>query len=192
MSARDDNLDDDSWERREVFAYFGSAVYMASVLEVGLSHVLMHGQFMKQARDNYIATRGKGFDRKKYEDDFDAFMKNQFAQTMGNLIKRVEGFAGFDAELKARIISAKERRDFLTHHYWRETSLKFHTSAGRAEMMEELNADTEMFRDLDRDIEAATKRIRESIGMDDRMVEAYVNRQMERIKAGLSWDDEPA
>jgi hypothetical protein len=192
MSGRDENLDDDSWERREVFAYFGSAMYMASVLEVGLSHVLMHGQFMKQVRDNYIATRGKCFDRKKYEDDFDAFMRNKFAQTMGNLIKRVEEFAGFDDDLKARIVAAKQRRDFLTHHYWRETSVKFYTSAGRAEMVEELNADTEMFRKLDRDIEAATKHIRESIGMDDKVVEAYVNRQMERIKAGLSWDDESA
>jgi hypothetical protein len=192
MSTRVEYLDDDSWERREVFAYFGSAMYMASVLEVGLSHVLMHGQYMKQARDNFIATRGKGFDRKKYEADFDAFMDNQFAQTMGNLIRRVHGFAGFDDQLKARIVAAKERRDRLTHHYWRETSLKFHTSAGRTEMMEELNADTVMFRELDRDIEAATKHIRESIGMDDKVVEAYVNRQMERIKAGLSWDDEPA
>jgi hypothetical protein len=71
MWARDEHLDDDSWERREVFAYFGSAMYMASVLEVGLSHVLMHGQYMKQVRDNYVWTRGKGFDRKKYEADFD-------------------------------------------------------------------------------------------------------------------------
>jgi hypothetical protein len=191
MSARDD-LDDDSWERREVFAYFGSAMYMASVLEVGLAHVLMQGQYMKQARDNYIATRGKGFDRKKYEDDFDTFMDNQFAQTMGNLVRRVEAFAGFGDDLKARIVSAKKRRDFLAHSYWRETSLKFVTSAGREEMMKELNADTVMFRELDHDIEAATKHIRESIGVDDKVVEAYVNRQMERIKAGLSWDDEPA
>lgn len=191
MWARDEHLDDDSWERREVFAYFGSAMYMASVLEVGLSHVLMHGQYMKQVRDNYIAKRGKGFDRKKYEADFDAFMDNQFAQTMGNLIKRVHAFAGFDDQLKARIVAAKERRDFLTHHYWRETSIKFHSSAGRAEMIEELNVDTVMFRELDRDIEAATKHIRETIGMDDKVIEAYVNRQMERIKAGLPWDDEP-
>jgi hypothetical protein len=47
-----------------------------------------------------------------------------------------------------------------------------------------------MFRELDRDIEAATKHLRESIGMDDKVVEAYVSRQMERIEAGLSWDDE--
>jgi hypothetical protein len=49
---------------------------------------------------------------------------------------------------------------------------------------------TVMFRELDRDIEAATKHLRESIGMDDKVVEAYVSRQMERIEAGLSWDDE--
>jgi hypothetical protein len=191
MPRGDEDLDDDAWEKRETFAYFGSAMYMASVLEVGLAHVLMHGQFMKQARDEYIANRGKGFDRTKYEADFDAFMDNQFAQTMGNLIRRVTAFAGFDDEMKTRIVAAKQKRDFLTHHYWRERSVEFNTSAGRATMMEELHADVDMFRQLDREIEAATKHIRESIGMEDKVVEAYVKRQMERISAGLSWDDEP-
>lgn len=190
MPRNDENLDDKGWERRETFAYFGSAMYMASVLEVGLAHVLMLG-FMKKTREDCIGTRGKGFDRTKYEADFDAFMNDQFAQTMGNLIRRVSTFAAFDDEMKARIVAAKQKRDFLTHHYWRERSVEFSTSAGRGIMMEELQADMEMFRQLDRDIEATTKHIRESIGMDDKMVEAYVKRQMERISAGLSWDDEP-
>jgi hypothetical protein len=191
MPGGDEDLNDDAWGKRETFAYFGGAMYMASVLEVGLAHVLLHGQFMKQARDEYIANRGKGFDRTKYEAYFDAFMDNQFAQTMGNLIRRVTAFAGFDEGMKARIVAAKQRRDYLTHHYWREHSVEFSTSAGRATMMEELHANMDMFRQLDRDIEAATKHIRESIGMDDKVVEAYVKRQMERISAGLPWDDEP-
>jgi len=185
-----EDLDPESWQVRETFAYFGRAVYMASVLEVGLAHVLMHAQFMKQQREKIIATRGRGFDRKRYEADFDAFMENQFAQTMGNLIRRAQAFAGFEDELKTRILAAKKRRDFLTHHYWRERSTDFYTAEGRSRMMEELNEDAEVFGSLDRDIDAATKPIRESLGIDDQVLNAHAEAKMARIKAGLPWDNE--
>jgi hypothetical protein len=42
VSTRDDNLDDEGWEVRETFAYFGRA-YMASVLEVGLESHCKNG-----------------------------------------------------------------------------------------------------------------------------------------------------
>ena len=65
--------------------------------------------------------------------------------------RRVEKFSGFDDALKAKIIDAKKRRDFLAHSYWRERSMDFATSGGRARMREELNADAEMFTALDRE-----------------------------------------
>jgi hypothetical protein len=40
----------------------------------------------------------KGFDRAKYEAEFDAFMNRQHAQTLGNLIKRTEGLANMDTQ----------------------------------------------------------------------------------------------
>jgi hypothetical protein len=92
MTVIHDNLDEENWDIRETFAFYGRAAYMASVLEVGLAHVLMHSQFMKQVRDEFVATKGRGFDRKAYEAAFDKFMDEQFAQTMGNLIKRLGTF----------------------------------------------------------------------------------------------------
>src|ERR1700757_2247057 len=125
-----EQLDPRSWEIRETFAYYGRAVYTSSVVEVALAHVLLFAQFMKKVRDDYIATKGKGFDRKQYECDFDTFMDEQFAQTIGNLMRRVEKFSDFDDALKARIADAKKRRDFLTHHYWRERRKNFAPFAG--------------------------------------------------------------
>jgi hypothetical protein len=184
-----EELDPDSWAIRETFAYYGRAVYMSSVVEVALAHVLLFAQFMKRVRDDYIATKGKGFDRNQYERDFDAFMDNQFAQTMGNLMRRVETFGRFDDALKARIADAKKRRDFLTHHYWRERSIDFATSAGRVRMREELNADAEVFAKLDRDIDAASAPLRANLGIKDEMLEDYYRKFMERVKRGHPVDD---
>jgi hypothetical protein len=72
---------------KETFAYFGRAFYMASVVETGLAHVLLEAEFLGSVRDEYVRKKGQGFDRKKYEADFDAFMEKNFAQTMGNLIR---------------------------------------------------------------------------------------------------------
>jgi len=191
MTIVHDNLDEENWDIRETFAFFGRATYMASVLEVGLAHVLMHGQFMKQVRDEYIATKGKNFDRKAYESSFDKFMEEQFAQTMGNLIKRINAFANFDDALKARLVDAKKRRDFLAHHFWREKSVEFFTAEGRSKMRDELMMDAEQFGQLDRDIDAAAKTMRQRLGIDDRVIDEYNERQMARLKAGLPWDDEP-
>jgi hypothetical protein len=184
-----EKLDRDSWEIRETFAYYGRAVYASSVVEVALAHVLLFAQFLKKVRDNYVATKGKGFDRKQYERDFDTFMAEQFAQTMGNLMRRVEKFSGFDDSLKAKIAEAKTRRDFLTHHYWRERSVEFGTSAGRGRMRAELNADTDMFDKLDRDIDAASAPLRANLGIKDEMLEDYSRKFMERIKGGEAIDE---
>jgi hypothetical protein len=178
-----EELDSHSWEIRETFAYYGRAVYTSSVVEVALAHVLLFAQFMKKVREGYIATKGKGFDRKQYERNFDAFMDDQFAQTMGNLMRRVEKFGGFDDALKTRIADAKKRRDFLTHHYWRERSVDFATSAGRERMREELNADAEMFEKLDRDIDAASAPLRASLGIKDEILEDYNRKFMKRGRA---------
>jgi hypothetical protein len=184
-----EELDPHSWEIRETFAYYGRAVYVSSVVEVALAHVLLYAQFLRKVRDDYIATNGKGVDRKQYEHAFDTFMNDQFVQTMGNLMRRVEQFGGFDAALKARIADAKKRRDFLTHHYWRERSIDFATSAGRERMREELNADAEMFGKLDRDIDAATAPLRANLGIKDAMLDDYIRKFMERVERGEPVDD---
>jgi hypothetical protein len=185
----DEELDPHSWEIRETFAYYGRVVYMSSVVEVALAHVLMFGQFMKKVRDDYIATKGKRFDQKQYKRDFDAFMHDQFAQTMGNLMRRVQRFGGFDDALKARIADAKKRRDFLMHHYWRERSIDFFRSAGRERMREELNADAEMFKKLGRDIGAASAPLLANLGIKNELLEDYVRKFMERVTRGEPLDD---
>jgi hypothetical protein len=180
----DEELDQHSWEIRETFAYYGRAVYMSSVVEVALAHVLLFADFMKRVRDGYVATKGEGFDRKQYERDFDAFMDRQFDQTMGNLMRRVEKFGGFDTALKVRIADAKKRRDYLTHHYWRERCIDFATSEGRAKMREELSADAQMFGHLDRDIDAASAPLRAALGIKDAALEEYYREFVERVERG--------
>ncbi len=188
MSTVREDLDEENWDVRETFAYFGRAFYMASVLEVGLVHVLLWGDFMMQVRDKLVATKGKDFNRKQYEADFDAFVDRHFAQTMGNVLRRLHTFPYLDENIRKRIQAATARRDFLADQYWRERSEEFATREGRLKMRNELEEDTGAFRQLDRDIEAATKPVRAKLGINDDIMDEYVRVSLEKIKGGLPWD----
>lgn len=84
----DGELDEKSWDLRETFAYFGRAFHFASVLEVGLAHALMYGEFLHAVQAQLKETKGAGFDRARYEADIDAYMQNQFDQTMGSALSK--------------------------------------------------------------------------------------------------------
>jgi hypothetical protein len=177
-----EEMEEESWDVRETFAYFGNAFYMASVFEVGLAHALLFCDFLSKVSREYREAKGVGFDRAKYEAEFDAFMDDQFAQTLGNLIKRVSALAIFDDELKAKIIAAKTRRDFLAHHYWRERSREFATFEGRERMRDELMQDSDNFGALDRQINAALVSHRKSLGIKDEWLENHFRKMMQELR----------
>lgn len=191
MDERDEELDEKSWEIRETFAYFGLAYYMACCLEVGLAHSLMYGEFLMQEHQKLVAAKGRGFDRKRYERDFDAFMEKHFAKTMGGVAQLASKLPNFSDELKKRIEEARKRRNFLAHHYWRERSVKFANSCGREEMREELAADRDMFAKLDKDIDEAMKSTRVKLNIDDKKLAEFGVRMMQQMIDGTYEEDEP-
>jgi hypothetical protein len=138
---------------KEVYAHFGLAYYMAGVFESGLANAILQLDYLTKVAEEY-RTKGPGnFDRPTYEAKFDSFLASQHAQSLGNLIKRVQALADMDAGLKAQIIGAKERRDFLAHHFFRERAVEFNKRQGRDDMIAELVAACAIF---DRADEALT------------------------------------
>jgi hypothetical protein len=180
MPTRDDY--DESEHVKETFAYYGRAAYTANVVETGLAHALMQIEFLTSVRDEFVRTKGLGFDRSRYEADFDAFMARQFAKTMGTLKNRVEKLGDFDDGLKKRIHLATERRNFLMHNYWREMAELFATREGRTKMIAELENDAEMFEKLDEDIQAATEPVRQRLGIRDDVVNPYVEAYIAKFR----------
>lgn len=159
---------------KEVFAHFGRAYYEAGVLETGLAIALMQIDFLSRVRDQYLADRGKSFDRIQYEAEFDLFMENQHAQTLGNLIKRVSELPELSDDLKEKLRDAKKRRDFLGHHYFRERAVEFSNRIGRDKMIAELHNDGDMFEAIDRDLYAELAPVRVKLGMSGEKFQKYL------------------
>jgi hypothetical protein len=180
----EEDIDPEGWHVRETFAYYGRAMYAASCLEVGIAHIFMDGVFIRQQTELYRAVGEKGFDRKAHEAAFDAFMDEHFSLTFGNLLKRVNRSPYFSDYLRKRLAMAKEQRDFLAHSFWRERSIEFTTEAGRAKLIEELDADAHMFQGLDRELDPIGVELRRQNGIDEERFQAWLKRYMDRAKSG--------
>jgi hypothetical protein len=109
-------------------------------------------------------------------------MEEHFAQTMGNIIKRIEKQSELDEKLRQRISDAKERRDYLVHHYWRDLAVQFGTRVGRDKMIIELKDDADTFEALGKDIRTALKPVREKLGIKDEVLDAHVEKRMAELK----------
>src|SRR5438034_11431655 len=109
---------------REVYAYFGLAAYFGQVLEHGIVNAMVILRLPN--RDRF--TRG----------DIDAFMDQQFENTLGKLIKTLRAEIALPADLEGILKQALKLRNWLCHDYFRERAREFMTEAGRAGMLAEL------------------------------------------------------
>jgi hypothetical protein len=166
---------------KEVFAYFGRAYYIANVFEAGLALAVVQLDFLTEVLETVKRTGLKSFDRTSYENEFDAFINRQHAQTLGNLIKRVQSLADMDMSLKDLIAEAKKRRDFVAHHFFRERSEAFVTRCGRDEMIHELEIAHELFFAADRALAKFMEPHLNRLGMNNTMIEAHTAKYLESL-----------
>ena len=162
----------------ELFAHFGRAAYMANVVEVELALTLLQVDFLAKVREEFVRTKGKGFDKNKYETQFDDYREKQLGRTMGQLASSIDKFPYLDDKLKGRIKTAIVRRNSLIHEYCQVNNLKLLTEEGRAEMIAELSKDVEDFEKLAQDIHEATMPIRKRLGIKEEVVDEKVEAQM--------------
>jgi len=165
----DDDDFDDGEQIKETFAYFGRAYYMANVFETGLAISIMQLDFLVETRKRYVAERPKTFDRPKYEADFDAFMDHQHAKTLGNLIKSACKFSEISHLIEPHFQNAKNQRDYLAHHFFRERALEFSSRRGRERLILELDELHDVFEHAGRLLDEAMAPHRKMLGVTPEM-----------------------
>ena len=166
--------DPDEYLVREVFAYFGRAMYAASCVESGLVLGLMQAELMSQTVGR--ARREKsGPTRAEWEARFDAYMARHEQLGMGTLIGRFRSVLKVDTELDALLDEALARRNRLAHAFFREKAVDFAHSAGCAGMITELEQDHALFRRAEDVIAAAVANISPRLGIDPETHQSQVD-----------------
>ncbi|MEQ8478236.1 hypothetical protein [Fulvivirga sp.] len=142
---------------KEIFAFYGRAMYLAQCLEKGIMNVLLINQFEK------------GITKTRYEE----LLQEKSGLTLGQLKREVENLGIFtEAELE-EINMFHKQRDFLAHSYWWERTVEFYDPKLQPKLLKELDEFKVKFEELDIVITSKTSDfiIKSGINMDEIMSE---------------------
>ncbi len=172
---------DASEHTKNVYAHFGLAYYLSGVFETGLALAILKADFLSKEKSEIDKRGNKHFDRVRFEADFDKFLRDQHALTLGTLIKRMQQLTTIPEGLKVQLGRAKERRNFLAHHFFRERAEEFMTRRGRDKMLAELGDDQKLFETVDEAVTEFVKPFWKSLGIGEKVIQGYVQRYMSSL-----------
>lgn len=171
----DENSND---QIKTVCAHFGLAIYLAQVLEHGLANALMCTELLPRRA-------GKPVPRKQWEEEFNAFMEQQFKHTLGRLIQRLESITSVPDDLEDLLTEALAKRNFLAHHYFRERAEAFMSHSGREQMIAELQEAQKLFERADDRLDKVTTPLLERYGLTDDKLKPFMDEYMARFANDL-------
>ena len=164
---REEDLDDEAFQIKQVFATFGLASYHGQVLERGLANVLT------VARTDFEAGT---------QDDFDGFMVEHLAATMGRLIKLLRPHLVGDEALLVDLAQVLSTRNRLTHRFFREHELNFLSFPGREQMLAELMKAAEEFEQMDQRLQPAVSRFLKVRGLSDQQQKRMIDDEYSKLE----------
>jgi hypothetical protein len=148
---RENDLDDRSYQIRDVYAHFGAAMFYAQVLEQGIVNALTFAQ---------VATAEQGT-QELFDENFEA----NSVVTMGKLLRRLGPFLGEDVDLEAALGGALARRNHFAHRFWVVNDRNFMSFSGRELMLAECMLAQEQFQDVDSRLDPVLERYLRSVGI---------------------------
>jgi hypothetical protein len=89
-------------------------------VEAVLANVILASDFAKNVVAENRKTEKPVYTKDEFGRRFDDFLTRQHKQTMGKLVDGIKGLVELDEALEKRVNDALRRRNYLTHHFWRE------------------------------------------------------------------------
>jgi len=113
----------------ELYAEFGIAAEMAQVMEVEAGNAALSYLAMFVDTDRITPEE---------TDMFRSVIDDVNRKTLGAMLKHIKAFGNFDDKLVEIVDKALERRNYLTHKFFRTHNFAIQSESGRMEMITEL------------------------------------------------------
>ena len=159
-------------ELDDLYAKFGRAAEMAQVMEIEAGNLALSYVLIAFDVDN-LTNEQKLF-LKSLSEDIDR-------RTFGNLIKLLKKSMNVDQTIEDAIDSALEKRNYLTHRFFRTHNFAIHSAEGRAKMIEELSDLYETFSFAHTILHGMTHTLNELFG-NPNITEEQTKRLLEEAK----------
>ena len=160
---------------KTVYAHHGLASFLAQCLEHALANALVYVELVPR-KASMVRTRAE------WTAEFDSFMGRNFEQTLGRLIRDLSASIAVSAELHGKLSQALTRRNWLTHHFFRERAAEFMSVRGRDSMIRELEEAQALFQAADELLDQTIKPMREKYGMTDERLEKFYTDYLSSIE----------
>lgn len=152
---------------KEVYAFYGLAMYTAQLLEYSMLN-LSAGLFMTKAP---VITRQV----------FDAAFMDLDRKTLGELLKAARGLMSIPTDIDVVLVDALEKRNYLVHHFFRTHAEIFPHEQGRRQMLTELQSLTSAFQRADELATPLYTAVWKHFGVD----EGWIARELEASRSEI-------
>lgn len=155
-----EEMDDESWQTREIYAKYGLAMYLAQCLETGLVNLLVYLEVKDGDKINSV--------------DIDLFMEENYEKTLGRLINSLKQAMEISDNLETELKELLEIRNYLAHRYFRVKAIDFMKKDGRQHMLSELESFISKLENGDKKVGSISSVISEQYGITDAMISKTV------------------
>jgi len=163
---------------KEVYAYFGLAIYSAQCLEQAMIHLIVFLDHFPKAVPNFTTAE-------RWEADFDKFFDGESQKTMGQLLGRLQKIGVPYGELQIKLKAALKKRNWLAHSYFSERAMEFMSETGRNKMIIELEQAIEYFKSIDEEVSSIFYKIADTYGLTDEVFKGIMNEMLMESKSDL-------
>jgi hypothetical protein len=133
------NNDGNHQHSRELFTYFGLAVYYSQALEQQLANMIM---LMKLSQGDMIS-----------EAQFRAHFQRKLGSSLGQLVHEISHHFSFSEEETEQLNSVWRQRNYIVHDYFKVRILDTFHEAQRVAMIKELQEFSTQAQDLERKLQ---------------------------------------
>lgn len=142
----------DSDHSKELFAYFGLAVYYSQALEQQLANLLM------------LIKLSKG--KVPSEEDFTELYQRKLSSSLGQLIQEIQHYFPFSEEETLQLKEVWKQRNYIVHDYFKERIHETFSPAGRSRMIRELTAFKDQAQALEQKLQGYSKEMYIKLGLE--------------------------
>lgn len=151
-----EEIDEESWQIREVYAKYGLAMYSAQCFETELVGLLVS----LKLKDRDKITRS----------DLDLFTGKNYEKTLGRLINSLKKAMKISENLETELRELLDIRNYLAHRYFRVKAIDFIKKDGRQRMLSELESIISKLENGDKKLDLIDSVICEQYGITNEMI----------------------
>ncbi len=161
--------------KQDLFAVYGATAYYAQMFEVGLRSILLLAHILKKPSLIRLDKEQIGLEITK--------------RNIGPLLVEIKKRYPLQTELEKSFNEFREKRNYLTHHFFFKNAFKMSSDEGRGTMVTELKDLFFEFKKADELTEILARQIRKDLGWSENKFKEVVKKRYEAALVKRRDDD---